>query len=77
MNVADVEPIATACDEDIGGDGVVEERFAALEVVNQDITSACMNGDRTRPAELGATNRQDRVIEVQIAKLQVQRLGDA
>ncbi len=44
MNVADVEPVATARDEDIGGDGTVEERFAAPEVVSQDSTGARMNG---------------------------------
>ncbi len=71
MNVAAVEPVATACDEDIGGDGVVEEFFAAPEVVSQDSTGGRMNGYKARPALLGAANCQDSVGEIHVAKLEI------
>ena len=77
MNVADVEPVATTRDEDIGGDGVVEERFTASEVISQDGRGALMNGYKAPPAAFCAANGQDSGVEIHVAKLQVKRLGDA
>ena len=77
MDVAGIEPVAAARDEDIGGDGTGEERFAMLEVVSQDGTGAGMNRDQARPAAFGVADRQNGVIEVYVTQLEVKRLGDA
>ena len=71
MNAAHVEPGATARNKDVGGDGVVEERFAAPEIVSQHSTCARMNGYKARPAVFGTANRQNSIVDIHVAELEV------
>ena len=77
MDMADVEASAVARDEQIGGDRVTEELLASLEVVGQDRAGRRVARHLSPLAELGAADRQDRVINVDVGKFEVQRLGQA
>jgi hypothetical protein len=77
MNITAVEASATTRDEHVGGYRVVEELRASLDVIGQDRISRRMDRHQPPLAELGATNRQDRLLEVDVGKLEIQRFGQA
>ena len=73
--MAAVEPIASEHDEYICGDWVVEELRASLDLVGQDRAGRRMNRHQPPLAELGATNRQHRLLEVDVGKPEIRRFG--
>jgi len=77
MNMTAVEAGAATRDEHVGGDWMVEELLATREVVGQNRAGGRMNRHQPPLTELGAANRQDRLIEVDVGKLEVQRFGQA
>jgi hypothetical protein len=77
MNVAAVEPVAPARDEQVGGDRVTEELCAPLEVVGQDRAGGRMDRHEPPLAELGTAYRQDRLFKIHVGELEVQRFRQA
>ena len=77
MDVAAVETSATSRDEQIGGDRLAEELRPSLDVIGQDRAGRRMDRHQAPLAELGATNRQDQLLEVDVGKLEIQRFGQA
>ena len=69
MDMTAVEASATTRDEQIGGDRVAEELRASVDVIGQDRAGRRMDRHQPPLAELGATNRQDRLLEVNVAEL--------
>ena len=56
---------------------MAEELLASLEVVGQDGAGGRMDRHEPPPAELGAADRQNGLFKVHVAKLEVQRFGQA
>ena len=77
MNTPNVQASAAARDKQIGRDRVAKEFITPCDVVGQN--RACGWMDRYQPplAELGASDRQDRMLEVHIGDFKVQRFRQA
>ena len=76
MNAANIQSGATVGDEHVGGTALAQELFATLKVVGEYRAGGRMNGYQTGPTKLGSLNRQHVLIEIDIAELQIERLGD-
>ncbi len=77
MDMTAVEASTAPRDEQIAGDRVTEELRASLDVIGQDRVGRRMDRHQPPLAELGATNRQNRLLEVDVGKLEIQCFGQS
>jgi hypothetical protein len=78
MNLAAVDPIAPARDEEIRGHRPLPPVMGpAAEVLGEDLAGRPVERDKSRFAELRATDGQHGGVKVDIAHLEVSRLADA
>jgi len=75
VNIADVQMISSAGDEEVRGSGVIcDEAFSACLVLRQHRLGRRMNRHQTGFPELRAANRQQALLQIDIVDLQANGL---
>ena len=77
MNATDVEPCATIGNEHVVRVARAERLFAPLKVMDQHGARGWMKGHEAGSTELGSSDREHVLLEIDIIELKIERFGDA
>ena len=77
MNAADVQARTPGGDEDVAAAAVTDELLTTPKVVGQHSAGRRMKRHQPRSTELGGSDRQHALIEINVAELQIERFRNA
>ena len=77
MNATDVEPRAPIGNEHVVRAARAEKLFASQKVVDQHSACGWMEGHKAGSTELGSSDREHALLDIDIIELQIERFGNA
>jgi hypothetical protein len=77
MNATDVEPRAPIGNEHVVRAARAEKLFASQKVADQHSACGWMEGHKARSTELGSSDREHGLLDIDIIELQIERFGNA